>query len=444
MDFHRYLPAILNNLSKSIKIIDTSRNIVFANTVAIEGAEAAGPGPIEGKKCYRVFWGKEGPCAWCGTEKALSTGETQVTRVRHDGGNAFRFLEISSYPLMDDDGHVELVMEVVKDILGYQPELRDMSPLKDIISRSDAMLPVFDAILRVGQTDAPVLIRGETGTGKERVAHAIHQIGRRKSRPFIIVDCGAIVETLFESELFGHERGAFTGANAQLIGRIEQADGGTLFLDEIGNISTTVQAKLLRALQEGEFERVGGRKILKANVRVIAATNVNIENAIIEKKFREDLFFRLNVVPIVIPPLRERLEDIPLLAKHFLDLFSVRHRKGVKGITQGALRLLMGYRWPGNIRELENVIERAVIMAKKSTLWTSDLPDSITHTVPSSLMVDRPLSENLREAEIKYLREVLTKYMGHSGMAARRAGIGERTLRRKMREYSLELKDFRK
>ncbi len=437
-----HLADILNNIEENIKIVDASRRIVFANTMALEQAGASADAVV-GEPCHRVFWNSDKPCSWCHTDNVFSTGDSLNTRVIRKG-ETLNLTEIFSYSLKDADGNVELVMEIVREAIGYQPAMQNVSPLKGIISRSDTMVQIFETIVRAAPTNAPVLIQGETGTGKELVARVIQELSNRKNKPFIIVNCGAIVETLLESELFGHEKGAFTGATGRLIGRFEQADGGTLFLDEVGELSASMQTKFLRVLQDGVIERVGGREKIKVDVRVIAATNAVIQKAIIEKRFREDLYFRLNVIPIFLPPLRERPEDIPLLVKHFIDIYNAKHGKKVTGITQKAMRALMVYPWPGNIRELENVIERLIILAKNVTIWISDLPDEITGSQSASIMVEKSLGENLEETELAYLKSVLTKNMGQCAMAAQNAGIGVRTLRRLMRRHSLNVKDFRK
>ena len=242
-------------------------------------------------------------------------------------------------------------------------KLNDQYNYKRIVGNSAPMQPVYELIEKVAPTDTAVLIRGDSGTGKELVAHAIHFNSRRKEKPFIKVNCAVLADSLLESELFGHEKGSFTGAAGKRIGRFELANGGSIFLDEIGDISPATQVKLLRVLQEKEFERVGGSESIKADVRVIAATNKNLEEAIKKGTFREDLFFRLNVVPIFVPPLRERKEDVERLASHFLTRYSLEANKKINKIEKKALELMSRYNWPGNVRELENAIQRAVVLA---------------------------------------------------------------------------------
>lgn len=250
------------------------------------------------------------------------------------------------------------------------------------LGRSEPMQRVFSLIERVAETDSTVLILGESGTGKELVARTIHFNGPRAERPLVPVNCGAIPETLLESELFGHERGAFTGAHNTRIGRFELAHGGTLFLDEIGEMSPSLQVKLLRVLQQRCFERVGGTKTLQVDVRVIAATNRDLDQAVLDGRFREDLYYRLNVIPISVPPLRERADDIPQLLDHFLKLFNDQKHKNVLGISSEAMRLLCAYSWPGNVRELENLIERLVILKGEGVIAPEDLPDKMSRNDP--------------------------------------------------------------
>lgn len=253
-------------------------------------------------------------------------------------------------------------------------ELAEKYTFGNIIGESPKMKKIYEIISNVSNTEATILIQGETGTGKELVARAVHYNSARKDHPFVKVDCASLVEALLESELFGHEKGAFTGATKDRIGRFRTADRGTIFLDEIGNISLAVQAKLLRVLQDSEFEVVGSDEPIKINVRTIAATNADLEDRVEKGLFRRDLFYRLNVIRIHLPPLRERIEDIPILASHFLSLHNKKNRKTVEGISREALNKLMSYTWPGNIRELENVLERAVILCKGNMIEPVDVP----------------------------------------------------------------------
>lgn len=263
-------------------------------------------------------------------------------------------------------------LEVEVDRL--RTELGEKYTFGNIIGESQKIKKIYEIISNVSHTEANILIQGETGTGKELVARAIHYNSARKDYPFIKVDCAALAETLLESELFGHEKGAFTGATKDRIGRFRTADRGTIFLDEIGNISLAVQAKLLRVLQDSEFEAVGSDKPIQVDVRIIAATNADLEDRVEKELFRRDLFYRLNVIRIFLPPLRDRIDDVPMLSAHFLSIHNKKNRKNAEGISREALNKLMSYNWPGNIRELENVIERAVILCKGKTIEPVDIP----------------------------------------------------------------------
>jgi two-component system response regulator HydG len=308
-----------------------------------------------------------------------------------------------------------------------------------IIGKSPKMKAIFDLVAQVAPTDATVLILGESGTGKELVANAIHHNSPRSSQPFIKVACAALPETLLESELFGHERGAFTGAVARREGRFQSAHRGTIFLDEVAEMSPATQAKLLRVLQEKEFTPLGGNRTIKVDVRVIAATNKDLEKEVKEGRFREDLYYRLNVVPVLLPPLRERKEDIPDLALHFLALYREKTQKDIREISGKALDLLVRNDWPGNIRELENCLERAVIMARGEVIAPADLPSHI-----QALSSDKqdsgayfPSGISLQEMEKDLILKTLEDTGGNRSRAADILGINRRTLQIKLKEYGM-------
>ncbi len=306
----------------------------------------------------------------------------------------------------------------------------------EIIGKSQKMMEVLKAIEKVAPSDSTVLITGEAGTGKELVARALHRNSPRSSKPFVVVNCPAIQPTLIESEIFGHERGAFTGAVARKIGRMEKADGGTLFLDEIGDITYEVQAKLLRAIQEREFERVGGTKPIKVDVRFIAATNQDLDEAVREGRFRKDLFYRLNVVNIHLPPLRERKEDIPLLVEHFLRHYSAAGKQGIQ-ISDEAMELMVNYHWPGNVRELQNFIERAILFMESDIIRPEHLPREIkSNGLPASMLEDliRP-GTTLKEMEKALILRTLEEVQGNRTKAAKLLGISLRGLQYKLKEY---------
>ncbi len=305
----------------------------------------------------------------------------------------------------------------------------------EIITENQEMRKLNDLTNQVARTNASVLITGETGTGKELVARAIHHRSLRKAKLFVKLNCAALAEGVLESELFGHERGAFTDAYHQKRGRFEVADGGTLFLDEIGDISPAIQVKLLRVLQEGEFERVGGEETIRVDVRIIAATNQNLAEAIKEKRFREDLFYRLNVVSLDVPPLRERKEDIPLLARYFLKKYRTSRRQ-IEDISQAALDYLVSYDWPGNVRELENAIERAVILAKNSFVQAEDLALS-THALAKDKGISFP-SKSLWEVESYLIKSILEETDWNLQKTARILQISRTTLYSKINKHKIQ------
>jgi len=291
------------------------------------------------------------------------------------------------------------------------------------------------------ETDVTVLIQGETGTGKELIARAIHYNSPRKAKRFIAINCGALSETLLESELFGHERGAFTGAATQRKGIFEAADGGTLFLDEIGEISPATQVKLLRVLQEGELQRVGGSETIKVNVRIVAATNQVLADLVHKGRVRQDLFYRVNVFPITVPPLRERIEDIPLLVTHFIEQGKQKLRKEISSVNPQAMALLMAYGWPGNIRELENAIQRMMVVSKGSLLEAQNLPPEIRGKESESKPESKDLKEIAKESseiiEKRAIQEALSKTGGNVTQAAKALGVSRATLQNKMKAYGL-------
>jgi len=313
----------------------------------------------------------------------------------------------------------------------------------NMIGESPAMRTVYDLIDRVARSDATALIRGESGVGKELVAHAIHHRGLRAPKPYIKVNCAALPETVIESELFGHERGAFTGALTQRKGRFELASRGTIFLDEVGDFSPATQIKLLRVLQEKEFERVGGMETIRADVRVIAATNRDLENLVNKGEFRQDLYYRLNVFSIPVPPLRERRADIPLLAEFFMERYSKTNRKAVRRVAAAAISRLTAYRWPGNVRELENCIERAVLMTDDEAIRPDHLPPALQAPTSEVFALRGTLPETLENVERGLILDALKAARGNRAKAARALGITERTIGLRVEKYRIRWKQFR-
>ncbi|MFI3305342.1 MAG: sigma 54-interacting transcriptional regulator [Rikenellaceae bacterium] len=308
---------------------------------------------------------------------------------------------------------------------------------------SRQMNDIQSLIKSVASTDATVLIRGESGVGKELVADAIHQNSNRKDKPFIKVNCASLPDTLIESELFGHEKGSFTGASSRRIGRFEAANGGTIFLDELGDIPASTQIKLLRVLQEREIERLGSTQTIKVDVRVVAATNRNLERMIQEGDFREDLYYRLNVFPLYIPALRERLSDVPILANHFIDKFNARYGKRIKRITSAAIDILMVYKWPGNIRELENCIERACILSSDDVLRAHNLPPTLQTADSSETVTMGRLDTIVGNFEKQIITEVLTTTKGNMAKAAESLGVSERIMGLRVKKYEIDITRFK-
>lgn len=311
---------------------------------------------------------------------------------------------------------------------------------KNLIGQSPAMVSVLDIIAQVAPTEATVLIAGESGTGKEMIANAIHYNSPRKDAPFVKINCAALTETLLESELFGHEKGSFTGAERRREGKFVQADGGSLFLDEVSEMSRAMQVKLLRVLQERELTRVGGAEVTRVDVRLIAASNKDLKEEIQKGNFREDLFYRLNVVSLNVPPLRERKEDLPILAQHFLKSFAEKNNKKIKGFTPKAMEKILSYRWPGNIRELMNAVERAVVLTRNDLL---DIGDLALMVASQDLERERPSDKtannlSLEEVEKKSILETLETCGGNKSEAARLLGITRKTLRSKLQKYQAD------
>lgn len=370
---------------------------------------------------------------------------------------ALEAIQLGAYDYFSKPFDIEEIRIVVRRALEknrLQQELKILLEQKwqtvifeNIVGNSPVMREVFKQIEQVAESDVTILVYGESGTGKELVAEAIHKRSRRKEKPFIRMNCVAIPDGLLESELFGHEKGAFTGAYTQRLGKFELANGGTLFLDEIGDMSLPTQSKLLRVLQEREFERVGGTKTVQVDIRIIAATNKDLIKAVQEKTFREDLFYRLNVVPIFLPPLRERKEDIPLLLEYFLRVYNQKFKKQIKHVSPDVMKLLMERDWSGNIRELENVIQRAVVIAPNDTIIEDSLPLGMLAFGGQSLLAEEMLSSNktmqekvdtfVAELEKRLILEALTATSGNRTETAKLLGLSRKGLYDKMDRYNI-------
>jgi Nif-specific regulatory protein len=341
-----------------------------------------------------------------------------------------RLIEAERQRLVDENTHLK-------------QELKERYDFSNLIGTSGPMRQVYEQIAQVARTNTTVLLRGESGTGKELIAHAIHYNSPRAKKPFIKVSCAALPHDLIESELFGYERGAFTGAQASKKGRFELAEGGTLFLDEIGELNLATQIKLLRVLQEREFERLGGTETIRANIRLVAATNKDLEKAIAAGEFREDLYYRLNVFSIYVPPLRDRRTDITLLADYFVEKFAREHGKSVKRISTPAIDMLASYHWPGNVRELANVIERAVVVSEGQALHSHHLPPTLQTAEASGTAQSATLAESIAAFEKDALQDALKSAKGNRAKAARLLSTTERIFNYRVRKYGIDWKRFK-
>ncbi|MGC8835201.1 MAG: sigma-54 interaction domain-containing protein, partial [Armatimonadota bacterium] len=360
-------------------------------------------------------------------------------------------LKLGAFDYIRKPFEVEDLVHAVEKALEHRSLVREVTTLRAAVSKnlsfdsiiavSPAMRQVLDLIARIAPTDATVLIQGESGTGKELVARAIHANSPRRHHPFIAVNCGALPETLLESEMFGHAKGAFTGATEAKKGLFEEADRGTLFLDEISETSPSIQVKLLRALQDGEIRRVGSNTFIRTDVRIIAATNQKLASLVAAGRFREDLYYRLQVLPIEIPPLRDRPEDILPLARHFIHIYSRRYGKEVKGLSKDAERILLSHSWPGNVRELENAVERAVILTSGDVLTAQDI--AVNSAAVTTRGDARAPVLPLSEVEKQHILRTLEVFNYNREATAKALGIGRNTLWRKLRQYGLDLGDRR-
>jgi DNA-binding NtrC family response regulator len=331
--------------------------------------------------------------------------------------------------------------ETMREVQLLRRRLAALAPGTDMVGSGPSMQRVFELVKKVAPANASVVITGESGTGKEVVARAVHSLSLRKDKPFIALNCGAIPATLIESELFGYERGAFTGADQRRLGNFELAHGGTLFLDEIGELPLEMQGKFLRVLEERRFRRLGGKVEVEVDVRVICATNRDLKEEIKKGRFREDLYFRLHVFTIHLPPLKERREDVPLLVQHFIEKFNAETGKHVQGVTPGAMEVLQSYAWPGNIRELRNTVERAMILTDGDTIDQEHLPPDMRPTQLESAMLRVPLGAALRDVEKEYILASLQKNGGNKARTADALGISEKTLYNKLNRYAAIARD---
>jgi two-component system response regulator AtoC len=434
------IKQLAGGLSERVAVMDRSFNVVYANEAAWSDHVARSSG--HQAKCYEAFAHRNDPCGTCPATKLYGSPEVQSVACS-SGGDGTACGMHQAFPLISGNGEVETVLVLFKapskpskQTSGERAGLKQESKLGELIGSSAPMREVLDMIKLVADSSATVLIQGESGTGKELVAKTIHQTSYRRDKPFVVVDCGSLPETLLESELFGHVKGAFTGAHASKRGLFEEADSGTIFLDEIADTTPVFQAKLLRVLQEGEIRPVGGNQPIKIDARVISATNKDLSEQVKAKRFRQDLYYRLAVLPLYLPPLRERKEDIPLLADHFAAKSCRRHHQPIRHVSEEAMQSLSQAVWPGNIRELQHYIERAVVTTTGPTLECNDL------VAPGSVALDEDLRSATRgavaQAECARIVDALKKTDGNRLRAAKLLKVSRASLYNKLRSYHIQ------
>ncbi len=430
---------ILNCISDGVLTIDLQGNIQYVNK-AMQELLGYPESTLVGSRCEKFVQSNICASEDCILRRSLATKEKisnyESFLINKEGRRMP--VNINTDLLYDDAGNIIGIVEVFRDISQLKElkdRLTDIFQFENIITKDRRMKEILSILPSVAQSKSTVLIQGESGTGKELVAKAIHNNSLRKDKPFIAVNCAAIPDTLIESELFGHVKGAFTGAHQDRVGRFELADLGTIFLDEIGDMSLATQAKLLRVIQEEKFERVGGSKTISVDVRIIAATNKNLSKEVKEDNFREDLYYRISVFPITLPPLRERKEDIPLLINHYIEKFNKEMEKNINNVSPQAMKVLLNYFFPGNIRELRNIIEHAFVCSRGNTILPEHLPGELV-TASEHLEIS-PDGSSLNQVEKEWIVKVLEKSGWRYQEAAKLLGISRTTLWRKLKDYGI-------
>jgi two-component system response regulator AtoC len=435
------LRLLADRVTNRVMVVDRDFTVIYANHSAWSGDESPGQRPA---KCFEAILHRADPCAHCAAQAVFESGEVRSVSCSTRGmGEQPTCGMVQAFPLMAARGETEAVLVLFNNPeprppagpSGPEAERAGPERLGDLISCTATMRQLFDMLRMVADSQATVLLQGESGTGKELVAKTIHRLSHRRDRPFVVVDCGSLPATLLESELFGHVKGAFTGAVVSKKGLFEEADGGTILLDEIADTTPHFQAKLLRVLQEGEIKPVGSSRSIKVNVRVISATNRDLIEQVNAKQFREDLYYRLAVLPLYLPPLRERKEDIPLLVRHFVAASCVRHRKPLLTVTDEAMHALVEAPWPGNIRQLQHMIERAVVTASGEALGPEDFLGAPSIASPRDL---RTVARGaVQQAERARILEVLQQVGGNRSKAAKVLKISRANLYNKLHAYKI-------
>lgn len=431
-----YINSILKGLAVPFFIVDNDFYILFFSSY-LEKLTGYKMDEVLGKHCHEIFRSNicEGQCA---LRETMTTGRDIVNMeisILSKRGDSIP-VTLNTSLVRDKSGKIIGGMESFRDltfISSLRKEIRTKYTYHNIISKNKKVLEIMQNLPDIASSNATVLINGDSGTGKELFANALHELSPRREKPFIKVNCGALPETLLESELFGYKRGAFTDAKRDKPGRFRLAEGGTLFMDEIGEISKSIQVKLLRALEQKEYEPLGGVETEKANVRVIVATNRDLWAMVQNETFREDLYYRLNVVPIYIPPLRERKEDIPLLVEHFIDVFDQTVEGRINGITSSAMKILLNHDYPGNVRELENIVEHAIILCRENYITPKNLPDYLTDRFSGRTVKGKKL-DLVSSYEKELIEETLKQHGGNIKRAAEELGIHRSTLWRKIKK----------
>jgi len=436
----KYFHLIFDSISQGIFTIDESGRITSFNRAAEKISGYTSEEAI-GRNCYEIFSADicQKDCPLKYSVRTLRNSEDREATILDKDGSEIT-IAITTTPLLDEDGNVVGGVEMFRDLsqlVELRKKIEGSYVFEDIVSKNNTMLKIIKRLPLFATSSSTVIIGGASGTGKELIARALHNLSPRKDKPFIMVNCAAIPDNLLESELFGYVQGAFTDAKKDKPGRFSLADGGSLFLDEIGEISPTMQVKLLRVIQEKEFEPLGGIETKKVDVRIIAASNKNLAEEVEKGNFREDLFYRLNIIHIQLPPLTDRRDDIPLLVEHFIKRFNALQGRHIKEIADDALAALMLAPLPGNIRELENIIEHAFVMCQGDIIQLSHLPQQFELYEPQQVEVSEQADNTFEAAETRVISQALQKHHGNRSKAAKELGISRNTLWRKMKRLNL-------